>query len=179
MDARPRRYVWIIDLIGMLAGAALAGHLVANQLVRVLSPMDTQTGQPGPRRASRPIQPASTDSSERVGAQSYEISHALVDQVFQSVGSRPHGILIVPATAHGQPVGVRVFGGSGLLEAIGLRSGDLVLEANGLPLTRPDAMLAAYAAVRQASKASLVIQRDGRHILWTYTIGESPRAQSR
>jgi type II secretory pathway component PulC len=181
MDVRPRRYVWIIDVIGMLAGAALAGHLVAQQIVSALSSKETRTEaavSTTPPRRTRAVLPAPNDICERFGARQYEISRAVVDQVFSHLGSRPHGILIVPAMADGQPVGVRVFGdGYGLLHAIGLRSGDLVLEANGFPLTRPSAMLDAYAAVRQTSKARLVIQRGGRRVLFKYAIVDSPLPQ--
>jgi hypothetical protein len=190
-----RRYVWVIDLIGMLVGAALVGHLVANQIVSTMWPQQaTSEYAPPPSRGARAAAPAAIAVRGRRGVPAlsnafvparshgihhHEVSPAFVAALFADLGRLPHGARIVPVTAGDQPVGVRIFGDrDGLLGAIGIASGDLLLEANGFPLTSPSAMLQAYAAFKQSNEAWLVIARGGRRILLTYAIVDSPRAQS-
>jgi hypothetical protein len=188
MKLELRRYVWVIDLIGMLVGAAMVGHLVANQIVSMWWPRAPSESAPTASRPGRPPGGAPAVAAvlfphrarcsaapERIGSHHDEISRALFDEIVDHVGRR-HPTRLVPVTADDRPLGVRIFGDSdGLTGAIGLASGDLVLEVNGFPLTHPDAVLNAYLALRQTREPWLVIERAGHRILLTYSIVDRPR----
>lgn len=54
------------------------------------------------------------------------------------------------------------------LAALGLRSGDRLLDINGLPLMGPNDVLRAYAEVRRAPRLSLGIERGGARVELLY-----------
>ncbi|MDZ7641027.1 MAG: type II secretion system protein GspC [Desulfurivibrio sp.] len=60
--------------------------------------------------------------------------------------------------------------GSDFLDEIGLRPGDIIYEINGIPLTDAGAGMTAFNQLRDASKISLVYERDGRQHQATITI---------
>ena len=79
---------------------------------------------------------------------------------------------LVPQLRDGQPAGFRLagVGDEGPFAALGLASGDVLLEVNGRPITSPDTAFAAYAALRTASHVWLVIERGGQRQRMDYAI---------
>jgi len=126
-----------------------------------------------PQRPSARSAPAgaSFDGIRQTGAHSYEVSRAVLDQ-FLAGGVTPPWPRVVPQGREGEPRGFRLFGiaGDGPFAALGLVSGDVLVEVNGRSLGTPDAALAAVTAVRTASQVSLAIQRDGRLVRMDYEI---------
>lgn len=114
---------------------------------------------------------ATFDGTRQTGAHSYEIRRAVVDQ-FLAGGITPPWPRVVPQARDGEPVGFRLFGiaGDGPFAALGLASGDLLLQVNGGSLATPDAALAAFTALRAASHVSLSLVRSGRIIRMDYEI---------
>lgn len=182
MKVQLRRRVWVIDLIGMLVGAGLLGHLVADQIVNMLWWTPSEYAPPPSRGAgkeaaadavsgARLARWSSSVAARPIGVHHYEIERSFIDDhLIADFARLRHPAQVIPASVDGQPAGYRIFGRLSYLDAIGLASGDLVLEANGFPLTHPGALLDAYAALRQTSEPWLVIERDGRRILLTYLI---------
>jgi general secretion pathway protein C len=48
------------------------------------------------------------------------------------------------------------------LESLGVRAGDVLVSLDGIALTSPDRMLAAYARLQTADRLRVVVLRDGR-----------------
>jgi general secretion pathway protein C len=111
------------------------------------------------------------DGVRKTGAHSYEVRRAALDQ-FLGGGVTPPWPRVVPQARDGAPVGFRLFGigRDGPFAAIGLDSGDLLLEVNGRSIATPDTALAAFTSLRTASHVWLVVERDGRRIRMDYAI---------
>jgi hypothetical protein len=184
-----RRYVWVVDLFGILVGAGLAGHAVATRIADAM-PADASAPPRGVRRTVQAPVPASTSTfvppgpmrrSEalkhvrKIGPHCYEVPVGVLGQL---AGIQPPDPLIVPETRDGEPIGLRVFRveRSGLLSAIGLVNGDLVLELNGFPLRDPGALLDAYAAHKTADHAWLWIERGDRRFRIDYVVAADATA---
>ena len=107
----------------------------------------------------------------KIGARSYEVRRATIDRFLQG-GVAPPWPRIVPQTREGQPNGLLLagVGRDSVFAALGLASGDVLLEVNGRAIATPDAALAAYTALRTADHFSLVIEREGRRIRLDYVI---------
>ncbi|HXU03836.1 MAG TPA: hypothetical protein VN903_22895 [Polyangia bacterium] len=164
-----RRYVWVVDLIGILVGAGIAGHATATFIGDALP---SQVEPPARRRpVSAPLPLDLTDVPIKPIGVHYEISRRFLDELLKG-GTIPALPRIVPATRNGETVGVHLFGihrYSSLAE-LGLASGDILLAVNGFLLKDPDTALAAYSTLRNANHASLLIERGGRPIRLEYTI---------
>ena len=185
----------MVDLVGITIGAVLSGHAVATLIASRL-PRDQVCSSPRGRIATQaPIAPpnsrilppdASGDGVRKTGAHSYEITRAAQDQFLRG-GTTPPWPRIVPQTRDGAPIGARLsvigpdgwtpiglrlfgIGRDGPFAAIGLASGDLLLEVNGRSIATPDAALAAFTSVRTASHVWLLVERDGRRIRMDYAI---------
>jgi len=91
-----------------------------------------------------------------------EVHHEAFDEIAQRF-ARYVGPLKVRRAAEGGP-GARLDGiapGS-LLDALGLRNGDVVRSVNGLDVSTAEAALPAYARLRAARHFVLALERDGR-----------------
>jgi len=182
MKFQLRRYVWVIDLIGMLVGAGLLGHLVANQIVSGLWPQAgmLEYAPSSPRRAhavataaAPPVSGRMTRADalkgiRRIGPRAYEVPRGIFDQVG---GLSPPAPVIVPETRDGRS-GFRIFSvdPNGLLAALGLRSGDLVVELNDTRLADPDSALLSYLRLKRMTHAWLLIERNEERIRMDYFI---------
>jgi type II secretory pathway component PulC len=78
---------------------------------------------------------------------------------------------IVPYMEEGRVTGFKLFGirRASLPYALGLRNGDVVRTLGGMPLDSPDNALAAYAALRDASRTEVELTRRGKPVTFTYT----------
>ena len=108
---------------------------------------------------------------DKLGARRYRIPRATLD-AFLHGGTSPRWPRVAPELRHGKPIGFRLsrIDRDGPFAAIGIESGDLVLEVNGRPIATPDDALAAYAALRNADRVWLVLERDGRRLRMDYDI---------
>lgn len=79
---------------------------------------------------------------------------------------------IVPSFEKGRANGFKVLGirPNSLYHKVGLRSGDVVVRINGLPIASADQALAAYDKLRGAKTLRLEIRRQGRPRHLTYRI---------
>ena len=108
---------------------------------------------------------------KQTGARSYEVRRATLDQ-FLAGGVASPMPRVVPQMRDGQPVGLRLLGvgQDGPFAALGLASGDLLLEVNGRSIETPDAAFAAYAALRKAEHVWLLIERAGQRTRLDYAV---------
>ena len=83
---------------------------------------------------------------------------------------------IVPAFRNGRAYGFKLYGVRDEYVQLGLRNGDVVLQLNGIPLASPEYALGAYAALRDARRIELDLERDGRPIKKTYLL-DTPLAE--
>lgn len=72
-------------------------------------------------------------------------------------------VRVVPETADGKVVGLRLFGirPTSLLGTLGLRNGDRLESINGFEVGNPEKALEAYARLRTAPRLHLSLQRSG------------------
>jgi general secretion pathway protein C len=108
----------------------------------------------------------------RIGEHAYELRRSAVEAMLGDMAALGSGLRVVPELRDGQPAGLGLYGirPGGPLTRIGLESGDLLRAVNGLPLTSPDAALAAYTALRTAAHVSLSVERAGRPITLDYVL---------
>lgn len=75
-------------------------------------------------------------------------------------------IRALPYTENGQPIGVRLMAGSNsaVLSRLGLRSSDIVLSVNGIPLTDPSRQFELMNLLNQQSSFQVRVRRNGREM---------------
>jgi general secretion pathway protein C len=75
-----------------------------------------------------------------------------------------HAVGVRPEKNGDEVVGLRItkLAPGTPLESLGVRAGDVLASLDGIPLTSPDRLLAAYARLPTAERLRLVIVRDGR-----------------
>jgi hypothetical protein len=114
---------------------------------------------------------ATFEGIREMGTGRYEVRRAARDRFLQG-GVTPPWPRIVPQEGEGQATGLRLAGvrRDSAFAALGLSSGDVLLEVNGRSIGTPAAALAAYTALRTADHVSLAIERDGRPIRLDYVI---------
>jgi hypothetical protein len=113
-----RRYIWVIDLIGIMFGAGLAGHAVATLVDGALTASDPSQScdrcvEEGPIflpvGAASPALASPVPTLKRIrkiAAHRYEVPRGFVGQFGGIAAPAP---LIVPETRDGRRVGVRLF----------------------------------------------------------------------
>lgn len=119
-----------------------------------------------PGRGPQPAPPV-----DKTGAHRYRIPRAALDG-FLTGGPSAAWPRVVPQLRDGKPIGFRLSGirSDGPFAAIGLETGDILLEVNGMSIDTPDAALTAYAKLRTATQVWLAIERDRRRIRMDYDI---------
>ena len=94
----------------------------------------------------------------------YDVHRGVLYRLASEPDVLASGGRVVPTVKDGKPVGFTLYAiqpGS-LYAALGLRSGDKLLGANGMKLTTPDEVLAAYSKLRDASEIRLSVMRAGK-----------------
>jgi type II secretory pathway component PulC len=88
----------------------------------------------------------------------------VTERLFTDTTSTASSARIVPNTVAGKPHGFKLFGirPSVWLAQLGLVNGDLVLSLNGQDVGTPEAMLATYAQLRNATELTVALERAGK-----------------
>ena len=82
-----------------------------------------------------------------------------------------HGMLVATVRDGKRAVVVESLEPGSLLERLGLRTGDLVLEVSGHDVSAPTEALAAYTAARDAPSIPIIVERGGKRMtLWVYIL---------
>jgi general secretion pathway protein C len=141
-------------------------HQGRRELLHLLEPTDRA---PSPVPAGGGL--AATGIS-RVGERAFEIERATLDVLLADTTGLMKAARIVPEVRDGRATGFRLHAvrPDGVFARIGLRSGDVVVGINGLPLTSPESGLEAFVKLRSASHVSLELEREGRRVSFDYRI---------
>jgi len=105
-------------------------------------------------------------SLRRLGDREFAVSRAEFDSLFENALELGRQLRFVPETKDGHVIGVRLFGireGS-WPAALGLRNGDRLETVNGFQVSKPEALLEAYARLRTASEVNARITRSGEQL---------------
>lgn len=151
------------------------------------------TGRPGtstpPSRArSAQGRPAADDDAvialilegiRRVGPGAATMTRSARALILSNLRLFSRAARAVPAEAEGA-LGYRLTGirARGVLGAIGLRNGDILLGINGRPTSSPQEVLAVYTGLRNASTWTLRIHRRGAEQTLTVRVVDDPPAAS-
>jgi general secretion pathway protein C len=106
-----------------------------------------------------------------VDENSWKISKAVADNARANLGSLLQTARMIPQVKNGKTVGfelVELKKGS-LLEKIGLRVGDLVVEINQVKLNSPGKALQIFQQVREAKNITLSLMRNGKPKTFEYS----------
>jgi general secretion pathway protein C len=109
---------------------------------------------------------------QRTGADSFIVDRAARDALIDGATDLMHAVSVRPEKKGDDVVGLRiaVLKPGTALDALGVRSGDVLLSMNGIPLTAPDRMLEAYARARTEPRLRLVIVREDRQLQLDYEV---------
>lgn len=130
----------------------------------------TATRAPATARASAAATAASTNVVD-LGDGRYRVDRAMVDSARANMGALLQSARMIPHLENDQTVGFRLVGmqrGS-LLEQLGLRLGDVVMEINRVKLDSPEKALQVFQQVREANNISLGLVRDGQPQTFEYS----------
>jgi general secretion pathway protein C len=83
-----------------------------------------------------------------------------------------HSVSVRPEKKGDEVVGLRIatLKPGTPLDALGIRSGDVLLSMNDIPLNAPDRMLEAYARARTEPRLRLVVLREDRQLQLDYEV---------
>ena len=117
---------------------------------------------------------ATFDGIRQTAANRFEVRRDVLEQ-FLAGGITPGWPRVVPQARAGEAVGFRVFGiaGGSPFAALGLTSGDVLLQVNGRSIATPATALAAVTSLRTANHVSLSIARGDRLVRLDYDIRDA------
>lgn len=143
-----------------------------------------QPGQPGqpppverPQRASIPApSPQFNKAAEgvkKVGEGAYKLDRAHVNDKLKDVTKLGGEVRPVPNYRNGKYDGVKMMGmnDSSLFKEIGFENGDVLESVNGEKMDSPNKALALYEALKNKSRLTVLIERDGIAKTLRYTVG--------
>jgi hypothetical protein len=117
-----------------------------------------------------PDEPAATGGGiVRDGPGSYVVSRSFAERSMED-GSGIGGSHAVPHVVDGRTVGYRLTNAGGMLGRLGLRAGDVLVAANGAPLTSADAALGAFGRLRRADHLRITVLRGGSPVTLRYRV---------
>lgn len=114
---------------------------------------------------------AATANVVDLGDGRYRVDRAMVDSARANMGTLLQSARMIPHLENDQTVGFRLVGmqrGS-LLEQLGLRLGDVIMEINRVKLDSPEKALQVFQQVREANNISLGLVRDGQPQTFEYS----------
>lgn len=105
-----------------------------------------------------------------LGENRWQVSQAAADNARANLNSLLQTARMVPQVQNGQTIGFKLveLDRGSLLERIGLRVGDLVVEINQVELNSPEKALQIFQQVREASNISLGLIRNGKRETFEY-----------
>lgn len=133
------------------------------------------SSQPAPRRAAASAPTTSTAAQGGVvdlGEGRFRVDRGMVDSARSNMGALLQSARMIPHMENGQTAGFRLVGmqrGS-LLEQLGLRLGDVVVEINQVRLDSPEKALQIFQQVREANNISLGLIRNGQPQTFEYSL---------
>jgi len=100
------------------------------------------------------------------------VDRATRDAWIEGATGMMHAIAVRPEKSGDDVVGLRItkLAPGTPLESLGVRGGDVLVTLDGIPLTSPDRLLAAYARLQTADRLRLVVLRDGRSAQLDYEV---------
>lgn len=107
-----------------------------------------------------------------LGEGRYRVDRAMVEDARANMGTLLQSARMIPHLENDQTVGFRLVGmqrGS-LLEQLGLRLGDVVMEINRIKLDSPEKALQIFQQVREANNISIGLVRDGQPETFEYSL---------
>ena len=116
---------------------------------------------------------ASVDKGvKRIDDSHYDIDRGLVDKILTDPTAAARAARIVPSIKDGKPNGFKLYAirPNSIFGKIGLQNGDTVKTINGNDMSTPDAALALYSKLRNASHLSVQVERRGEAQTMDYTI---------
>jgi general secretion pathway protein C len=108
----------------------------------------------------------------KLGDNLYEIQKKVVDQSLSNLNTIATQARIVPSFKNGVANGFKLFSiqpGS-LYSSIGIENGDVIQRINGYEINSPDKALEIYQKLREASRVTIEIERNGHAIRKDYNI---------
>jgi type II secretory pathway component PulC len=125
------------------------------------------SARPEPTRtaaADDPFHHALDEGIVALSETEFTVQRSLIRTIQDNVDLAMASTRVVPAKNDGITTGFRLFGGRDALlpEHLGLRNGDVIAAANGLPFDSMDNVLRAYGLLRMADEISLEIVRRGQ-----------------
>lgn len=105
-----------------------------------------------------------------LGENRWQVSQAAADNARANLNSLLQTARMVPQLQNGQTIGFKLveLDRGSLLEQIGLRVGDLVVEINQVELNSPEKALQIFQQVREANNISLGLIRNGKRETFEY-----------
>jgi type II secretory pathway component PulC len=112
------------------------------------------------------------DGIRRTGERQYEVERSTLEAWLGNLPRLAGEARIIPELRDGRSAGFRLMGvrRDGALDAIGLRSGDVIVAINGFEMNGPDQAIAAYVNLRRVGHISIALERGGRKVDQDYAI---------
>ncbi len=128
--------------------------------------MDAAHARPEPTTVDDPKDPFHRALDEGIAALSdteFAVQRSVIRTIIDNPQLAMESMRVTPARDGAATVGFRLFGGRDALlpEHLGLRNGDVIAAANGLPFDSMDNAMRAYGLLRMADEISLEIIRRG------------------
>jgi len=100
------------------------------------------------------------------------VERALVEKLLSNTAMLATSARFVPSIKDGKPNGFKLYAirPQSIFGRIGLQNGDTIKAINGSEMTTPDAALALYTKLRNASHLSVQVERRGETVTLDYTI---------
>jgi type II secretory pathway component PulC len=104
-----------------------------------------------------------SENLEQLSDREFNLSRAAFDSLLENTLEFGRHLRFVPETVDGRVVGVRLFGlrRGTWPAALGLRNGDRIEALNGFTVSKPEALLEAYARLGTASEVTARLTRGG------------------
>jgi general secretion pathway protein C len=112
------------------------------------------------------------DNSVKCNGNACTVERALVEKLLANTAMLATSARFVPSIKDGKPNGFKLYAirPQSIFGRIGLQNGDTIKAINGSDMTTPDAALALYTKLRNASHLSVQVERRGETVTLDYTI---------